>query len=97
MNYTQNEKIMSITENTLAIGIDTAKQFQYARAFDYRGIELSRVKSFENTAGGFKTFHAWLKVVAKDSRKDNIIVGLEPTGHYWFTLGNFLKELGIKL
>ncbi|WP_423738947.1 IS110 family transposase [Clostridium estertheticum] len=25
------------------------------------------------------------------------MVGLEPTGHYWFTLGNFLKELGIKL
>ncbi|MFT5875027.1 MAG: transposase [Clostridium sp.] len=27
----------------------------------------------------------------------HIIVGLEPTGHYWFTLGNFLKKLGIKL
>ena len=97
MNYTQNEKIMSITESTLVIGIDIAKQFQYARAFDYRGIELSKVKSFENTAEGFKTFHEWLKLVAKENKKDNIIVGLEPTGHYWFTLGNFLKELGIKL
>jgi len=97
MNYTQNEKIMSITESTLVIGIDIAKRFQYARAFDYRGIELSKVKSFENTAEGFKTFHEWLKLVAKENKKDNIIVGLEPTGHYWFTLGNFLKELGIKL
>ena len=43
MNYTQNEKIMSITEGTLVIGIDIAKQFQYARAFDYRGIELIRI------------------------------------------------------
>ena len=97
MNYTQNEKIMSITESTLVIGIDIAKRFQYARAFDYRGIELSKVKSFENTAEGFKTFHEWLKLVAIENKKDNIIVGLEPTGHYWFTLGNFLKELGIKL
>jgi transposase len=97
MNYTQNEKIMSITESTLVIGIDIAKQFQYARAFDYRGIELSKVKPFENTAEGFKTFQVWLKLVAKENKKDNIIVGLEPTGHYWFTLGNFLKELGIKL
>lgn len=97
MNYTQNDKIMSITESTLVIGIDIAKQFQYARAFDYRGIELSKVKSFENTAEGFKTFHEWLKLVAKENKKNNIIVGLEPTGHYWFTLGNFLKELGIKL
>jgi transposase len=97
MNYTQNEKIMSITESTLVIGIDIAKQFQYARAFDYRGIELSKVKPFENTAEGFKIFKEWLELVAKENKKDNIIVGLEPTGHYWFTLGNFLKELGIKL
>jgi len=97
MNYTQNDKIMSITESTLVIGIDIAKQFQYARAFDYRGIELSKVKPFENTAEGFKTFQEWLKLIAKEKKKDNIIVGLEPTGHYWFTLGNFLKDLGIKL
>ena len=97
MNYTQNEKIMSITKSTLVIGIDIAKQFQYARAFDYRGIELSKVKTFENTAAGFRTFQELLKLVAKENKKDNIIVGLEPTGHYWFTLGNFLKELGIKL
>ena len=97
MNYIQNEKIMSITESTLVIGIDIAKRFQYARAFDYRGIELSKVKSFENTAEGFKTFHEWLKLVAIENKKDTMIIGLEPTGHYWFTLGNFLKELGIKL
>jgi len=88
---------MSITESTLVIGIDIAKRFQYARAFDYRGIELSKVKSFENTAEGFKTFHEWLKLVAIENKKDTMIIGLEPTGHYWFTLGNFLKELGIKL
>ena len=64
MNYTHNEKIMSITERTLVIGIDIAKQFQYARAFDYRGIELSKVQPFENTSEGFKIFEEWLKSVA---------------------------------
>jgi transposase len=88
---------MSITERTLVIGIDIAKQFQYARAFDYRGIELSKVRPFENTAEGFKIFEEWAKSIAKENQKDNIIVGLEPTGHYWFTLGNFLKKSGIKL
>jgi len=97
MNYTQNEKIMSIRETTLVIGIDIAKQFQYARAFDYRGIELSKVKPFENTTEGFRIFKEWIESVAKENQKNNIIVGLEPTGHYWFTLGNFLKSLGIKL
>lgn len=97
MNYTQNEKIMSINERTLVIGIDIAKAVQYARAFDYRGIELGKVKSFENTAEGFKIFEDWIKSLANQKQKNNIIVGLEPTGHYWFNLGHFLKELGIKL
>ena len=97
MNYTQNEKIMSITERTLVIGIDIAKEVQYARAFDYRGIELSKVQSFENTSEGFKIFEEWSRSLAKENQKNNIIVGLEPTGHYWFNLGNFLKNLGFKL
>jgi len=97
MNYTQNEKIMSITEKTLVIGIDIAKEVQYARAFDYRGIELSKVQPFENTSQGFKVFEEWAKLVAKENQKNTIIVGLEPTGHYWFNLGSFLRNLGMKL
>ncbi|MBC8060699.1 MAG: IS110 family transposase [Clostridiaceae bacterium] len=97
MNYTQNQKIMSINERTLVIGIDIAKEVQYARAFDYRGIELGKVISFENTAAGFKVFADWIKSLANQKQKNNIVVGLEPTGHYWFNLGNFLKELRVKL
>lgn len=64
MNYTQNEKIMSIIENiekTLVIGIDIGKEVRFARAFDYRGIELSKIQSFENTLKGFKIFEEWAK------------------------------------
>ena len=97
MNYTQNEKIMSINERTLVIGIDIAKYVQYARAFDYRGIELGKVISFENTAEGFRIFEDWIKSLANQKQKNNIVVGMEPTGHYWFNLGHFLKELGVKI
>ena len=97
MNYTQNEKIMSITEKTLVIGIDIGKEVQFARAFDYRGIELSKIQSFENTLEGFKIFEEWAKSVATEHRKDNMIIGLEPTGHYWFNLGEFVRNLGIRL
>lgn len=88
---------MSITERTLVIGIDIAKEVQYARAFDYRGIELGKVKCFENTAEGFKIFEDWIKLLANQKQKNNIVVGLEPTGHYCFNLGHFLKNLGVKL
>ena len=97
MHYNQNEKILSISEKTLVIGIDIGKEVQYARFFDFRGIELGKIQSFENTLEGFKTFQEWIKSIATRNDKDNIIVGLEPTGHYWFNLGNFLKNIGIKI
>lgn len=34
--------------------------------------------------------------LCKTNQKDNIIIGAEPTGHYWFTLAEYLKENGIK-
>lgn len=97
MNYTQNEKILSIKENTLVIGIDIGKERQYARAFDFRGIELGKVKSFENTTEGFNIFEDWLKSLAKEYRKNNITVGMEPTGHYWFNLAHYLKGTNARI
>ncbi|NLI61171.1 MAG: IS110 family transposase [Clostridiales bacterium] len=97
MNYTQNEKIMSITERTLVVGVDIAKSIHYARAFDYRGIELAKVFRFENTREGLELFKEWISILEKENSKSSSIVGMEPTGHYWFNLGHFLKEEGIRL
>lgn len=97
MNYTQNEKIMSINERTLVVGIDIAKEVQYTRAFDYRGIELSKVKSFENNEQGFKIFENWILGLVRENKKNNIVGGVEPTGHYWFNLAHFLKSIGVRL
>lgn len=97
MNYTQNEKIMSITENTLIIGIDIAKEVNYARAFDYRGIELGKVKAFQNSFEGLNNFREWAQSLACENQKNNVVVGLEPTGHYWFNLGHYLKCTNMRL
>ena len=40
MNYTQNEKINQVTNNTMVIGVDIGSQTHYVRAFDNRGREL---------------------------------------------------------
>jgi len=39
---------------TLVVGIDIGKETHYARAFDYRGIELAKLLRFSNTAQGYK-------------------------------------------
>ncbi|WP_350344589.1 hypothetical protein PRVXT_001013 [Proteinivorax tanatarense] len=40
MNFNQNNKINQVKEETIVIGIDIASEIHYARAFDWRGIDL---------------------------------------------------------
>ena len=42
MNNTQNEKIAQVTNETMVIGIDIGSQQHWARAFDNRGMEISK-------------------------------------------------------
>ena len=97
MKGTQNEKISQIKFETLVVGIDIGKETHYARAFDYRGIELARLLKFSNTDQGFQRLEQWMRDICKQQEKTEIIAGFEPTGHYWFTLGDHLKSQGHKL
>ncbi len=97
MKRTQNEKILQIKNETLVVGIDIAKKIHFARAFDNRGIELGRLLKFENSAQGFETFDAWLQEIMQKHEMVEAIVGFEPTGHYWFNLGDHLIAFGHKL
>ncbi len=97
MKSTQNEKISQIKFEILVVGIDIGKDTHYARAFDYRGIELAKLLKFSNTDQGFERLDQWMRDICKQQEKTEIIVGFEPTGHYWFTLGDHLKRQGHKL
>ncbi len=81
MKYTQNEKIMQVTEETLIVGIDIGKRRHHARVFDWRGIELSKKIAFPADQKGFTALYGWMMEKAKIAGKTKIIVGLEPTGH----------------
>ena len=94
---TQNAKIASITEKTLIVGIDVGSVTHYARAFDWRNFEYTRKPlEFSNTEAGFQTFKAWVEGLAEKHGKTAVIPGMEPTGHYWFALGKFLQDNGMK-
>jgi len=86
---------MQITDKTLVIGVDIAKKIHYARTFDWRGIELDRTISFKANSTGFSEFMKWAKKTAEKNGKDKIIVGIEPTGHYWYTFAQALLVEGI--
>lgn len=74
MNYTQNRKIMQVTETTLVVGVDIGSQWHYARAFDWRGIELTRkVFHFSNDLDGYIAFEEWVQSVSEKSAKMDIL------------------------
>lgn len=97
MNCTQNEKLNQVTEDTLVIGVDIGHETQYARAFDWRGVELGKVFRFENRLEGFEAFRGWVEKLKHSAGKNSIVIGAEPTGQYWFNLAPYLKENKMKL
>ena len=92
---TQNAKLGTITEKTLVVGIDVGSEMHYARAFDWRGYEYStKAFQFSNTEAGFSSFYTWMQDIATENGKQEILPGMEPTGHYWWEIGKFLQDNG---
>lgn len=72
------------------IGIDIAKRSHQAAVTDISGNIIVKPFNFKNTAAGFTQF---LSVLETNSvSKDNCVIGLESTGHYWYPLYFFLVE-----
>lgn len=97
MNYKQNERLNQLTEETLIVGIDIAKEFHVARAQDIRGIEFGKSIKFNNSLTGYLEFESWVNEIKIAEVKDQVIIGMEPTGHYWLNIARYLKANGYKV
>lgn len=87
-----NQEMAKITEETLVVGIDIAKIFQWARFVDYRGIEHNKAFKFKNRKSGFEAILAKIGQICKTEGFIKVIVGMEPTGHYWKPLANWMAK-----
>lgn len=95
MNFNTNEKINQVSENTLVIGIDIAKHKHFACAIDDRGRVLQKSFPIVQSHLGFEGFYERLMALRTAHKKQEILVGFEPTGHYWMNLAAFLTNYGI--
>lgn len=93
----QNQRITRISDKTLVVGADIAKETHVARAIDFRGIELGKDCTFSNTRIGLEKLVQWMKELQREHAKSDVLFGIEPTGHYWFTLAEYLGREGIAL
>ncbi|WP_078546627.1 IS110 family RNA-guided transposase [Litchfieldia alkalitelluris] len=96
MNRNMNYKINQVSENTLVVGIDIAKNKHYACAIDDRGRVLQKSFAFMNARHDFDYLHSTIVSLQEKHDKSELIIGFEPTGHYWMNLASYLVNLGIR-
>jgi transposase len=96
-----NQRLEEITDTTLIVGVDIAKSVHWARFVDYRGMELGKALPFKCDRKGFESIVAGIEEIcnSKILRQSfgNVLIGMEPTGHYWKTLANYLIKAGYRV
>lgn len=96
--FTKNDKLTFISDDMLILGCDIGSETHYVRAIDTRGRELSNeALSFSNDIDGFQKARDWALGIAAEHDKKQIVMGLEPTGHYWFCVASWMISNGISV
>ena len=73
-------------------GIDIAKYKHEASVIDMSGKALSNSISFANDRQGCEKVLAIFE--KSEITPDNVVIGMEATGHYWLSVYTFFLELG---
>ena len=97
MQDKQNQLIERISAQHLVVGVDIAQEIHVARAVNFRGIIVGDPLSFDNNEEGFDRLLHWMNELKTLKGFDSTIVGMEPTGHYWFNLSKWLYEQEIEV
>lgn len=96
--FDKNKKLSFIGDDMLILGCDVGSETHYIRAIDTRGRELSKSAfAFANDLEGFQSALDWATKHAATNDKTQIVMGLEPTGHYWFCLATWMIANGVSV
>ncbi|MCL2859915.1 MAG: IS110 family transposase [Oscillospiraceae bacterium] len=93
MNKSQDAKFHAIETTDAIVGIDIAKNTHWAVIISPLGKVITKPFSFNNNKKGFKSLVENVKTSLIPMRFNNVIIGMEPTGHYWKCLARYLKEI----
>ncbi|WP_312886347.1 IS110 family transposase [Paenibacillus plantarum] len=78
------------------MGIDIAKEKHAAQAINFRGVVLTkRPILFSYDLAGYEHLEQSIRKLQKMHGMNDVDVGLESTGHYWFNIANWLVDQGI--
>ncbi|MHC4397656.1 MAG: IS110 family RNA-guided transposase [Planctomycetota bacterium] len=94
-NYSkQLIKRQRISRATLVAGMDIGNKFNAMVLMNKEGKILGRYPKVYNSRNGFDYFTKVIKAAMAKYKLKDVLIGMEPTGHYWRKIAFFAKEQG---
>lgn len=93
----QAEKRQRIRETTLVVGVDIGREWNAVTFMNKAGEILGSHPKVYNSRGGFEYFVRIIDEARARYGLKEVLIGLEPTGHYWRKLAYFAKNNGYEV
>lgn len=95
-----NKQVMKrqrISGTTLVVGVDVGNAFNAVGFMNKEGKVLSSCAKLYNRREGFEQFVEMTEGLKTKYGLKDVLIGMEPTGHYWRKLAYFAKEQGYEV
>ena len=93
----QVAKRQRIRKATLIVGVDVGKAFNAIGFMDKEGNVLGSCAKLYNNRDGFEEFINLIEGLKAQHHLRDVLIGMEPTGHYWRKLAYFAKDHGYEV
>ncbi len=97
-DYTrQIAKRQRIKRTTLVVGMDIGCEFNSMCLMNKEGEVLGKYPRIYNSRKGFDYFSKAIEEMKKKKGFKDVLIGMEPTGHYWRKIAYFAKDRGYEV
>ena len=86
-----------IKKTTLIVGVDIGNAFNAVGFMNKEGNVLGSCAKLYNSREGFEQFVDMIEGLKTKHHLRDVLIGMEPTGHYWRKLAYFAKEHGYEV
>ena len=93
----QVAKRQRIGRETLIVGVDVGNAFNAVGFMNKEGNVLGSCAKLYNSREGFEQFIKMIEGFKAKHRMKDVLIGMEPTGHYWRKLAYFAKDHGYEV
>ena len=93
----QVKRRQRIKKTTLVVGLDIGDEHNAMGLMSKDGEVLGRYPKIYNSRKGFEYFKKAIEVTKRKNGLKKVLIGMEPTGHYWRKIAYYSKDCGYEV